>query len=203
MRFRFIEDRRTDYPVRILCRALEVSPAGYYAWRSRPESPRCVANRDLAESIRQAHRDSHGRYGSPRIHAELKAQGHSASRGRIERQMRRHGIRAIMTKPRRCRTTDSGHGFPIAPNLLGRNFQAAARNQIWLNLRARFSLRSLSYGGQSRFARLTLCYSSIGPARVRRRRCASRHVLPTSLPKRASLVASCMMMSVTMAIGPA
>ena len=46
--------------------------------------------------------------------------------------MRCHGIRAIMAKPRRCRTTDSGHGFPIAPNLLGRNFSAAACNQIWL-----------------------------------------------------------------------
>jgi putative transposase len=132
MRFRFIEDRRADYPVRVMCRALEVSPAGYYAWRSRPESPRCVANRELVEGIKRAHRDSHGRYGSPRIHAELKAQGHSASRGRIERQMRSHGIRAIMAQPRRCRTTDSGHDFPIAPNLLGRNFSAAGRNQIWL-----------------------------------------------------------------------
>ena len=132
MRFRFIEDRRADYPVRVMCRALEVSPAGYYAWRSRPESPRCVANRELVEGIKRAHRDSHGRYGSPRIHAELKARGHSASRGRIERQMRSHGIRAIMAKPRRCRTTDSGHGFPIASNLLGRNFRAAARNKIWL-----------------------------------------------------------------------
>jgi putative transposase len=132
MRFRFIEDRRADYPVRVMCRALEVSPAGYYAWRSRSESPRCVANRELVEGIKRAHRDSHGRYGSPRIHAELKAQGHSASRGRIERQMRSHGIRAIMAQPRRCRTTDSGHDFPIAPNLLGRNFSAAGRNQIWL-----------------------------------------------------------------------
>ena len=70
--------------------------------------------------------------GSPRIHVELRTPGHGASRGRIERQMRCHGIRAIMAKPRRCRTTDSGHGFPIAPNLLGRNFSAAARNQIWL-----------------------------------------------------------------------
>ena len=132
MRFRFIEDRRSDYPVRVMCRVLEVSPAGYYAWRSRPESSRSAANRELMESIRRAHRDSHGRYGSPRIHAELKAQGHGASRGRIERQMRCHGIRAIAATPRRCRTTDSGHDFPIAPNLLGRNFSAAARNQIWL-----------------------------------------------------------------------
>jgi putative transposase len=132
MRFRFIEGRRADYPVRVMCRLLEVSPAGYYAWRSRPESSRSIANRELLANIKQVHRDSHGRYGSPRIHAELKTQGHGASRGRIERQMRCHGIRAIMAKPRRCRATDSGHNFPIAPNLLGRNFSAAARNRIWL-----------------------------------------------------------------------
>ena len=132
MRFRFIEDRRADYPVKIMCRVLEVSPAGYYAWRVRPESPRAVADRELLENIRRVHRDSHGRYGSPRIHAELKAQGHCTSRGRIERKMRSHGVRAIMVGPRRCRTTDSGHCFPIAPNLIGRNFSAAMRNQVWL-----------------------------------------------------------------------
>jgi putative transposase len=132
MRFRFIEDRRADYPVQIMCRVLGVSPAGYYAWRSRPESPRAASNRELLENIKRVHRDSHGRYGSPRIHVELKAQGHHASRGRIERQMRHHGIRAISAGPRRCRTTDSGHGFPIAPNLLGRNFSTAMRNQVWL-----------------------------------------------------------------------
>jgi putative transposase len=132
MRFRFIEDRRADYPVTILCDVLGVSPAGYYAWRSRPESRRSVANRDLVDDIRQVYRDTHGRYGSPRIHVELKAQGRGASRGRIERLMRHHGIRAIMARPRRVRTTDSRHDFPIAPNLLDRNFTAIAPNRIWL-----------------------------------------------------------------------
>ena len=132
MRFRFIEDRRADYPVTLLCEVLGVSPAGYYAWRSRPESPRSAANRDLVDDIRRVHRDTRGRYGSPRIHVELKAQGRGASRGRIERLMRRHGIRAIMARPRRVRTTDSRHDLPIAPNLLDRNFIATAPNQIWL-----------------------------------------------------------------------
>ena len=77
-------------------------------------------------------RDTNGRYGSPRVHAELRAQGRGASRGRIERLMRRHGIRAIMARPRRVRTTDSRHDFPIAANLLERNFIAAAPNRIWL-----------------------------------------------------------------------
>ena len=101
MRFRFIEDRRADYPVALMCEVLGVSPAGYYAWRSRPESRRSAANRALVDDIKRVHRDTRGRYGSPRIHVELKAQGRGASRGRIERLMRRHGIRAIMARPRR------------------------------------------------------------------------------------------------------
>src|ERR1700710_356028 len=132
MRFRFIEDRRADYPVTILCEVLGVSPAGYYAWRSRPESRRSAANRDLVDATRRALRATTGRYGSPRIYAELTAQGHGVSRGRIERLMRHHGIRAIMARPRRVRTTDSRHDFPIAPNLLDRNFIACAPNRIWL-----------------------------------------------------------------------
>jgi transposase InsO family protein len=115
-----------------MCGVLGVSPAGYYAWRSRPESRRAVANRHLINDIKRVHRDTHGRYGSPRIHVELKAQGRGTSRGRIERLMRRHGIRAIMARPRRARTTDSRHDFPIAPNLLDRNFIAPAPNRIWL-----------------------------------------------------------------------
>jgi len=132
MRFRFIEDRRADYPVRILCNALEVSPAGYYAWRSRPESRRSTANRQLVNDIKRVYRDAYGRYGSPRIHIELKAQGRGVSRGRIERLMRHHGIRAIMARPRWVRTTDSRHDLPIAPNLLDRNFVAPAPNCVWL-----------------------------------------------------------------------
>ena len=132
MRFRFIEDRRADYPVSIMCDVLGVSPAGYYAWRARPESRRSAANRELVDDIRRVHRDTSGRYGSPRIHAELRAQGSGVSRGRIERLMHRHGIRAIMARPRRVRTTDSRHDFPIAANLIERNFTAVAPNRIWL-----------------------------------------------------------------------
>src|SRR6476661_2511990 len=132
MRFRFIEDRRADYPVALMCDVLGVPPAAYYACRSRPESRRSAANRALVDDIKRVHRDSSGRYGSPRIHVELTAQGRGASRGRIERLMRRHGIRAIMARPRRVRTTDSRHDLPIAPNLLDRSFSAIAPNLVWL-----------------------------------------------------------------------
>ena len=113
MRFRFIEDRRADYPVTVMCGVLGVSPAGYYAWRSRPESRRSTVNRELVGDIQLVHRNNHGRYGSPRIHAELQAQGRGVSRGRIERLMRHHGIHAVSQ-----RVGLRGCGF-IAPSSLG------------------------------------------------------------------------------------
>jgi transposase InsO family protein len=132
MSFRFIEDHRAVYPVRLMCAVLEVSPAGYYAWRERPVSARATSNSALLAEIRQVHRESGQRYGSPRVHAVLRAQGRDVSRGRIERLMHRHGIRAVMAPPRRVRTTDSRHNLPIAPNLIARDFTAAAPNRIWL-----------------------------------------------------------------------
>jgi transposase-like protein len=132
MSFRFMEDHGDSYPVRLMCAVLEVSPAGYYAWRERPVSERTKSSAVLLAAIRQVHQDSGGRYGSPRIHAVLRKQGRGVSRGRIERTMSRHGIRAIMAPPRRARTTDSRHGLPIAPNLIARDFTASAPNRVWL-----------------------------------------------------------------------
>lgn len=132
MSFRFIEDHREAYPVRLMCTVLEVSPAGYYAWRERPVRTRATSNSALLAEIRQVHRESGERYGSPRVHAVLRRQGRGVSRGRIERLMRRHGIRAIVSPPRRVRTTDSRHDLPIAPNLIARDFTATAPNRVWL-----------------------------------------------------------------------
>jgi hypothetical protein len=73
MSFRFIEDHRDVYPVRLMCAVLEVSPAGYYAWRERPVSARATTNATLLAAIRDVHQDSGRRYGSPRVHAALQA----------------------------------------------------------------------------------------------------------------------------------
>lgn len=132
MSFRFIEDHRDAYPVRLMCAVLEVSPAGYSAWRDRPVSERTKSDASLLAAIRQVHQDSSGRYCSPRVHAILRKQGRGASRGRIEQLMHRHGVRAIMASPRRGRTTDSRHDLPIAPNLIARDFTAPAPNRVWL-----------------------------------------------------------------------
>ena len=132
MKFRLIEDQRGAFPVRVLCDVMGVSPAGYYAWRGRPESPREAANRALLTEIRRLHLAHRGRYGAPRIHAALRGLGHAASRGRIERLMRRQGIRAITPQRFRPCTTDSRHNWPIAPNRLGQKFAAERPNQVWL-----------------------------------------------------------------------
>ncbi len=132
MRFRFIADHQEEWPVRVMCEVLGVSPAGYFAWRCRPESARAAANRNLLADVRRLQALHRGRYGSPRMHAALRAEGRSVSRGRVERLMRRHGIRAAASRRFRPVTTDSRHGLPVAPNLLEQRFEASAPNQVWL-----------------------------------------------------------------------
>jgi transposase InsO family protein len=132
MRFRLIEDHRDVWPVRVMCEALNVSPSGYYAWRSRPVSPRKIANRALLVDIRRVHAQHQERYGAPRVHAELRAEGHTASRKRVERVMRQHGLRARAPRRYRVCTTDSKHSLPVAANLLDQNFVADQPNQVWL-----------------------------------------------------------------------
>ena len=84
MRFRFIDEHRHTFPVRVMCEVLEVSPAGYYAWLGRPErSGRAAADRELLGEIRRIHAGSRGRYGSPRVHAALRAEGVRAGRHRV------------------------------------------------------------------------------------------------------------------------
>ncbi|GAB6843045.1 hypothetical protein JCM2811A_20460 [Methylorubrum rhodinum] len=99
---------------------------------SSPESARSVSNRQLLDDVRRIHAEHHKRYGSPRVHAALRAEGRTASRGRVERLMRQHGIRALAGRRFRPCTTDSRHDLPIAPNLLKQQFSAALPNTVWL-----------------------------------------------------------------------
>ena len=131
MRFCFIEDHRAAFAVRTMCTVLEVSTSGYYAWRDRPESARSRADRALAADIRRVHADNRAIYGSPRVHAALRAEGRRIGVNRVARLMRHHGIQG-RHKRRVPRTTDSKHSLPVAPNLLDRQFTAPAPNRIWL-----------------------------------------------------------------------
>lgn len=115
-----------------MCRILNVSESGFYAWQRRPASARAEANAVLLEQIRRVHQDSRQTYGSPRVHAALRRQGIVCNHKRVERLMRRHQIRGCDRRRRRPRTTDSHHAYPIAANLLQRDFTATAPNRKWL-----------------------------------------------------------------------
>lgn len=130
MRFAFIHARREQYPLKVLCRVLGVSEGGYHAWRTRPRL-RQQHNATLLSQIQQAHQASKGRYGAPRIHAELRAQGVRCSRHRVARLMRQTGLRG-KGKRRFRSTTNSNHAQPIAGNLVQRAFTVAEPNHVWV-----------------------------------------------------------------------
>lgn len=114
-----------------LCHAVEVSRSGYYVWRRQLESKRTRANRSLLEAIREIYEGSRGIYGAPRIHHELRIQGHPCGRHRVARLMRRAGLRARMKRRYRV-TTRSEHRHPTAPNLLAQRFRVERANQAWV-----------------------------------------------------------------------
>jgi transposase InsO family protein len=113
------------------CRALEVSKAGFYAWRRRPESAHEREDRRLGVLVQEAHERSRRTYGSPRVHAELAAQSVRISRKRVIRLMQEQGLKARERRRYKC-TTMSDHDLPVAPNLLGRRFEADVPNQRWV-----------------------------------------------------------------------
>ncbi len=131
MRFRFIEAEKADYPIRLLCRCLAVSRAGFYAWRKRPVSTRAKQDERLRVDIAASHSASRRTYGSPRIERDLRQEGHHVSRKRVARLMRELGLEG--RRKRRFRaTTDSKHRFPVAPNILMRDFDVDAPNTAWV-----------------------------------------------------------------------
>jgi transposase InsO family protein len=130
VKFQFIAAQQNEFPVRRLCRVLGVSPSGYYAWRTRPSSRRRSQDAVLLVEIRRIHQHSRQTYGSPRIHAELRAHGQRCNHKRIERLMRQQGIRA-RGRGRFRRTTEVLSSLPVVPNRLNQEFNTNAANQVW------------------------------------------------------------------------
>lgn len=132
MTYRFIEGHQEAWPVRVMCQTLEVSPAGYYAWLSRPPSFQQQRRAALLVLIQGIHAEVKQRYGSPRVHAALAAQGEACSVNTVAKLMRDNDIRAKSARRFRCRTTDSNHPLPVADNLLGREFEPEGPNESWV-----------------------------------------------------------------------
>jgi putative transposase len=114
-----------------MCRVLELSPSGYYAWRVRPPSARARRDGELLERILAIHAESRGTYGAPRVQAELRAQGVSVSRKRVARLMRQAGLRGV-SRRRFVVTTVRDKDARPAPDLVQRDFEAAGPNQLWV-----------------------------------------------------------------------
>jgi len=129
VKFAFIDAEKALHRITKLCRLLEVSRAGFYAWCGRPPSARTIEDARLAIVVREAHERSRRTYGSPRVHAELQARGIFVSRNRVIRLMRAENLAA--RQRRRYRATTAPNEQPVAPNLLDRNFQPVAPNQSW------------------------------------------------------------------------
>ena len=141
MRFAFIHTEKARCTVQALCRALDVSPSGFYAWCRQPESAHAQRDRQLRVLIRASHEASRYRYGSPRVHEDLIEQGVPISRKRVVRLMRAKGLTARVRKRFKC-TTMSDHDQPVAANVLGQDFVAEAPNQRWVGDTTEFVIGS-------------------------------------------------------------
>ena len=131
MKYASITQHVGRYPLELMCRALQVSPAGFYASRGRPPSARAIATAQLTMTITAIHRESRGTYGSPRVFEDLQARAIPCSRKRVARLMRAAGLESKRPRPFRL-TTQSDHGMAVAPNVLDRQFAVRRPDQAWV-----------------------------------------------------------------------
>ncbi len=126
-------DHKHLFPIEKMSAALRVSRSGYYRWlRAGPSPPRAQANQRLKKQILRVWEASGKRYGSPRIHRQLLAEGVQVSRPRVARLMQKMGI-ASRIRRKWVATTDSRHRYPVVPNLLGRRFKPGGLGQVWVS----------------------------------------------------------------------
>ena len=132
MKFSFIEEHLSLFPVEAACEALAISRSGYYAWLDRPESSRSKRRVELAAKIKAVHEQNRRVYGSPRIFQVLKSRGEEVCENTVAAVMREHEIRAKTRRKFVPRTTDSNHTSPVAQNVLGRRFGADRPDRRWV-----------------------------------------------------------------------
>ena len=132
MKCRFVDAEKASFPIRRLCRTIELSRQTYYAWRSRGKSARRLADEQLLGLIRAAFEASRQTYGSPRVHAALVADGVVVGVNRVARLMREDGLVVRPRRAFRCTTTRCDPAHAVAPNLLERQFDVDGQNRVWV-----------------------------------------------------------------------
>ena len=134
MRYQFVQQNRSSFPVMKMCQVLKVSQSGYYRWRTNPLSVRKVRNERLRKRIRELYAEHNGMAGSPMITADLRAEPEfsKVSKNRVARHMKEMGLKCRATK-KFVVTTDSKHSEPVAPNILDRQFTTDSPNAAWVS----------------------------------------------------------------------
>lgn len=127
-----MKDHSGIFPVKKMAQILGISRSRYYIWLKASLTDHERHDKDLGELIERIHRDNRGVYGSPRIYREIKAEGVPCSRKRVARIMHEKGLRGRQ-KRRFTVTTDSRHDFPLASNLVKRQFTAESPNRVWVS----------------------------------------------------------------------
>lgn len=125
-----LSEQTGEFSVQMMCRLLQVSVSGYYAWRERGASPRKQAQTQLDAQVKQAFEAERGRAGAPRLVRRLKSEGCGAGHNQIAASLRRQGLRARAARKFKA-TTNSNHGLPVAPNLLQQDFTAQGCDEKW------------------------------------------------------------------------
>jgi putative transposase len=131
VKFAFVAVEKASFPVTVLCKVLDVSRSGFYAWTERVPSARSLEDAKLRVHVAAAYEFGRGAYGAPRIHRELRAAGFNVSRKRVARLMGELGLQS-RRKRRFKATTDSNHALPVAENVLDRKFEVDAPNIAWV-----------------------------------------------------------------------
>jgi len=123
---------QADFPIDAMCRALQVSPSGFYGWRDRAPGKRAIDDAVMTERIRAVHAESNATYGMPRVRAELIDQGVAISRKRVARLMRRARIRGVSRRRGFVVTTRRDARSAPAPDLVQRRFSADGPDRLWV-----------------------------------------------------------------------
>lgn len=131
MKYAWVESQHGVYPLVAMCDALTISVSGFFSWHRGGNATKRLTDLQLFTLIKALHIEIKGAYGWPRIWQELRSQGIPAGKERIRKLMQAHGIRG-RHKRRYKATTDSKHSFPVAPNLLNRQFSPARPDQAWV-----------------------------------------------------------------------
>lgn len=133
MKYAFVAEERTRYPVKLLCQVLELSTSGYYEYLHRARSKAPDREAQVREDLKAIHQASRGSYGRPRLSAALRAQGHHINAKRVQRLMKEEGLRGAVKGGFKPTTTNSKHGNRVAENVLERRFGVDEAPSAWVS----------------------------------------------------------------------